>query len=354
MLLYPRKAPMFVKFPSIESFRHLRKRVELNATYTGRDEYDNPQYGPLVPGSLPTLTFRGTTKLHGTNSGVVRTPDGEFHPQSRGRTLTRTEDNYNFAKFVLDEVSAEVWEDLFRMVFGSMCDKFACVLYGEVCGKGVQSKVGVCALDRMFVMFAARLVNEDEEVREWLPLASMVEAPDSRVFNVFNSGFFEIEIDFNKWEEAQEKLTELTLIVENNCPVAAKLGEGGIGEGIVWQCTTPSYESSQFWFKTKGEKHKGSSSKTKVEADPAKVANVAAFVEQTVTEARCLQGIDYLIEMGHPLTKKSTGAYLKWVGGDVFKEEYDVLEVSGLTRKDVGGPVANFARKWFFSYLDRS
>jgi hypothetical protein len=61
-----------IKFPSIESFRHLRKRIELNTTYEGRDEWDNPIYGKVVPGSLPTLTYRGTTKLHGSNAGVVR------------------------------------------------------------------------------------------------------------------------------------------------------------------------------------------------------------------------------------------------------------------------------------------
>ena len=47
---------------------------------------------------------------------------------------------------------------------------------------------------------------------------------------------YEIEIDFeNPDKSVEEQLAELTLQVENQCPVAEAFGIKGMGEGIVWE-----------------------------------------------------------------------------------------------------------------------
>ncbi len=44
------------KFPSIEQFRHAVRAVRDRASFNGTP--------------VPTLRFRGTVKLHGTNAGI--------------------------------------------------------------------------------------------------------------------------------------------------------------------------------------------------------------------------------------------------------------------------------------------
>ena len=80
--------------------------------------------------------------------------------------------------------------------------------------------------------------------------------------------------------------------------------------------------------------------------------SLEAFLDAVLTEARLRQGIDWLKEQGHPLSRKSTGAYLRWLFGDILSEESDTLQASGLSQKDVGGPLSHRARRWFFNWLD--
>jgi hypothetical protein len=48
----------------------------------------------------PKIVFHGTVKLHGTNGGVMRLPDGRFRLQSRNRFVSLDSDNMGFAKFM--------------------------------------------------------------------------------------------------------------------------------------------------------------------------------------------------------------------------------------------------------------
>ena len=68
----------FIKFPSIEQYRNIVKRVQHSARYVGYNEEKNePIINPFA--EMPTLTFTGTVKLHGTNAGVC------YDPKDRGR-----------------------------------------------------------------------------------------------------------------------------------------------------------------------------------------------------------------------------------------------------------------------------
>ena len=81
--------------------------------------------------------------------------------------------------------------------------------------------------------------------------------------------------------------------------------------------------------------------------------SIDEFVEKTVTENRLQQGIDKLREKGLEVDSKNTGEYIKWIMGDVFKEELDTLVGSDLTTKDVSSKMAVKARNFFLQYIEQ-
>ena len=87
---------MMIKFTHIEGFH--------NVVRTYEKMHNDPE---IFRYRLPApVTFRGTIKLHGTNSGVVLTPDA-IVPQSRNRELSTEDDNYGFAAYVAQPEVAE-------------------------------------------------------------------------------------------------------------------------------------------------------------------------------------------------------------------------------------------------------
>ena len=341
------------KFPNIEQFRHVIKKVEFKTCFT--DEV-NPDGYPILlsknEATLPVLGFHGTTKLHGTNAGVSRMPDGTLTPQSRTRALSTQSDNHQFAQYV-EDVPTSVWERLFSEIFrASELQDCECTIFAEWCGKGIQKNVGIAKLDKMFVIIGAKSYDGDDS--RWIPLSGINDpeicAIEHSIFNIFHFPTFEIEIDFLHPKKAADLMATLVKQVEDCCPVANHFGIQGLGEGIVWRCITPGWESSKFWFKTKGDKHKVTKERKKVPVDVEKAASVSEFITRTVTDARCEQSIN---DQNLELSRKSTGAFLRWMGQDVIKEESDTLEASGLTWKEVAGAVNKAAKDWFFARIDQ-
>ena len=76
--------------------------------------------------------------------------------------------------------------------------------------------------------------------------------------------------------------------------------------------------------------------------------NIKEFIQYAVTENRCKQSIDKLREQNLPLTRNSLGEYLRWIVNDIFKEEMDQILANGFTTKELGSPISNKARIWFF------
>ena len=85
--------------------------------------------------------------------------------------------------------------------------------------------------------------------------------------------------------------------------------------------------------------------------DVEKARSIEEFVNNCLTESRLEQGLDYLQEMNFPLNEKSTGDFVRWVNNDIWKEESDTAEASGISRKDLGKPISSRAVKWYFSKL---
>lgn len=333
-----------ISFPSIPQYRDVIKQIQQSA-----------KHHVVV---TPTVTFKGSVKLHGTNAAVVLGLDGEVYAQSRERVIDPLSDNAGFATWL---VQHKQWfkNILEHLLTYTTSDEQVPQIYGEWCGGNIQKGVGLSKLPKMFVIFGVR-ISENAESQNWLDvniLRGIEGKPDNVHLSTDFPTFF-MNIDFNKPEQSQQALIDLTIEVEKDCPVARKFlpdtTDELIGEGVVWEAVQTEelpFSVQGLRFKTKGEKHSVSKVKVLVPVDLEKVASVDEFVEKTCTENRLKQGLVKLREMGLEATSQNTGVYLKWVMNDIFKEDMETLSESGLTTKDVTGKLSAKARLFYLSNL---
>lgn len=350
-----------IKFPSIEQFRNVIRNSEFKAR-NSFDEKGEKVFNRAAP--LPKLNFHGTVKLHGTNAAIVFMGE-EFIYQSRERVLTLDEDNAGFVDhmhyFLAGESTKKSTsggptpaEFAVSCVMDSFCrgveptkENPLCI-YGEWCGGNVNKGVGINGLPKMFVIFAVKFNDE------WQDLDSLnIEENKLGIYNIEDFATWDVCIDMEDPKLMQNTLSELTIKVEEECPVAKHFGNTGVGEGIVWKCSTEGWNSSDFWFKVKGEKHQASRVTTLAPVDMEKHAKLTDFVNSVVTDARCEQGLQNLVnEQLKPFEMQSMGDFIRWVVGDIMKEEGDTIEANGFNRKQLGSPISEKARKWYVEALN--
>lgn len=314
------------KYPSIEQFRQVIREVKSRHDFVGKDEDGKVIYQHTS--DYPVLDFKGTVKLHGTNAGIVFYKDRvEF--QSRERVLSLTSDNAGF-------MLAMSAKDLSFLISGIAFEESVAV-YGEWCGGSIQKGVGLSKLPKMFVIFGYMADGH------WVD----INRSDSNqgIYHIDDFPTFNVRIDFNYPEQIQNRLIELTLQVEEKCPVAAHFGVDGVGEGIVFTCVSdPTIK-----FKSKGEKHSASKVKVLNAVDTEQVESIREFVEYAITENRLKQGLQYLSENGFELSPKSTGDFIGWVVRDVIKEEQDTIVKNQIDLKKANGIIAAKIKAWFFN-----
>lgn len=315
------------KFPSIEQLRSIVRTVKQQHDYQGKDENGDAIY--QHNSNYPTLKFKGTVKLHGTNASIVKYFDGRLEYQSRERVLSLEQDNANFMMSMMGK-------DL-SFLFSGIEFNHYCAVYGEWCGGNIQKGVALNGLPKMFIIFGVKIddVWVDVEPRD----------NDQKIYHIKQFPTFDIEIDFNNPELIQNKLIEDTLAVEDECPVGKYFGVSGIGEGIVYKCTT----DSNLIFKSKGKKHSVSKVKTLNSVDVEAMEGIQEFVDSVVTENRLEQGLGYLTEMGIDIDSKTTGEFLRWVVTDVLKEETDTIVANQFEMKKVKSGIVSKARVWYLN-----
>lgn len=209
----------------------------------------------------------------------------------------------------------------------------------------IQKGIAISGLPNMWVLFALKVDDVYKDFSQY-PHLKMEE---HRIFNIYQFENYTVDVDFNHPEIAQNKIVELTLKVEEQCPVGKHFGKTGIGEGIVFECIT---DDSRYIFKSKGEKHSVSKVKTVASVDIEAIESMQEFVDYAVTENRMKQGIDKMIEMGIPLEMKSTGEYLRWVYNDVIKEEVDTIVKNQIDLKKIGSFISTKARIYWQKHLN--
>lgn len=314
-------------FPAINQFRSTVKAERDWATY-----HNDP---PRV------RTYLGTVKLHGTNAGISMQADGEIIYRSRTRVVSPDDDNCGFAAHMAAH------ESVVREVLGALPSNGEMIsVFGEWCGQGIQRGVGISAEPKMFVVFAARIGSE------WIDASSVGRAAEARIFNIRDFPSWQVEIDFDHPEKAQNVLRGITEKVEQECPVAAAFGHIGVGEGVVWM-PIDGDRDSRYWFKVKGEKHSATKVKVLAAVDVERFQKRDELVAALVTIERMKQGLDlHVNEFKRPLDMTGIADYLRWVFADITKEDADTIDASGFTPKDLGKGVSDIARRYYIAAVN--
>lgn len=347
-------------WPSIESFAHVRKAVEAYGE----------NVGPTSIAHRETIQYRAKIKLHGTNAGILIKNNGkDVFAQSRTSIITTGDDNAGFAAWV--ESTRSYWENL-----GEMMNYDPIVVFGEWCGKGVQKGVAISQIDeKIFAIFAIQLGDslicvEPEMISLALSIPSLklpknvhvlpwfdFAASDGDNKNVINIDYLDKEIMVSEIERVESLVTQ----IDGSDPWVKEVFKvDGHGEGLVWYPVSLADKDSNvdrnslsgYMFKTKGEKHKVVKTRELVPIDPEVVANVDAFVEMFVTEARLEQGAREVARGELVFEHRLIGPFIGWFGKDVNKESEAELEASGLVWKQVAKAVTNKARSWYLKKIE--
>lgn len=375
---------IFSKYPSIEQFRHFLKEANY---FRNLEDID-------IAKQFEKIKLVGSVKIHGTNSAIVYDPfTKDIYTQSRNRLLSLDEDNAGFATYV--EANKEFYKETLVKIYDSLSKNYVLVdehskdgagkampkklfVYGEWAGKGIQSKVAVSEVDKFFAPFQIKLTDNSEVVyfcanlgnldlykqndscyyKDVLFAVNNLYSEEHRCFPISLFEKFEVEVDMSMPEKAQQEIVDMTIRVEEECPVGKYFGVSGVGEGIVFNGFVQYTENGKkklkhFSFKSKGEKHSASKVKTLNPVDVEKIGKINEFVDYAITEQRLEQGVAYLQEMQYEVEVQNIGVFLKWIVSDVMKEENDTIEANGLDKKLLPKKISEKARKWFFERLNK-
>lgn len=334
-----------ISYPKIQQFRNIISNINREITFIGLDENGEAVYDPSI--LKPTLTFKGTVKLHGTNAGVCYNEKDGFWVQSRQNIITPEHDNAGFAFF------AENNKSIFLEMFKSIKDYYTLdnlnntiSIYGEWAGKGIQKGVGISEIDKSFFIFGVKISNlNDENFKAyWIPSTGL-SSPVAKIYNVEDFKTFSIDVDFNMPQISQNKFAEITEEVERECPIAKALGvDNGIGEGVVWKV---EYKGSNHMFKVKGDKHSVTKVKKLANVDVEKLNSIQEFVTYSMTENRFNQGLENIFPDNN-IDIKKLGDLIRWVINDIISEEMDTMFKNKLQPSDVNKYISQAVKEMFF------
>lgn len=335
-----------VKYPKTPQFRNVVYSIKKASTFVGLDENNEPIY-KSNNAQLPKIKFTSTVKLHGTNASVCYNLHNGIYTQSRNNsfTLDKTDSHYGFTDFVSER--KEIFQNFFNNIIREnsfTIDNPTITIYGEWVGKNIQKGVAISNLEKSFFIFGIKISKPNNEKFEsyWVS-CNKFKFNNERIYNIHDYEKHTIEIDFNTPEMSLNILSDLTLKVENECPVSKEFGFSGIGEGLVW---IGHYNNKRYIFKTKGEKHSNTKVKKVATVDVEKLNNIQDFVEYSVTENRFNQALENIFE-NNSLDIKKLGDVIRWVIKDISEEENDTLTKNNLTQKDVNKYISNKVRKMF-------
>jgi hypothetical protein len=342
-----------ISYPEIGQFRNIVSSILRMVNFTGLDEKGEAIYDPSIP--KPTLKFNGTVKLHGTNAGVSYNAHDGLWVQSRENIITPQQDNAGFAFFV--ESHKDVFLQMIMEIFVNnkmqKDDQIHTVtIFGEWAGKGIQKGMGITNLEKSFFIFGVKISKiEDPEFKAYWVDSSYLRSPENKIYNIEDYQTYEIDVDFNMPQLAQNKLVEITIDVENECPVGKAFGFSGIGEGVVW---STEFKGSVHRFKVKGEKHSASKVKVLAEVDIEKLNSIKEFVDYAVTENRFNQAMEKVFGLSKEnIDVAKLGDLLRWMVTDIMKEEMDTMVKNNIEPKEVNKYISQKTKEMFFTTYNK-
>lgn len=327
---------MLIAWPEITSFHNIRKYTEAH---------------PEILNNKSTVKYMPKIKLHGTNAAIQCHKDGVIICQSRESIITPEKDNAGFARWV--KSNEHLWQKNVRDV----------ILFGEWIGKNIQkSGVAVSELySKCFAIFAARplengsILGDDLWKDPNVLLDFITDIPHTYVLPWYNNG-----LTVN-WSGTAEDLSQTTDLinewvskVEANDPwVDATFGIKGMGEGLVFYPVSDEHQGNinfgNLCFKAKGEAHKNIATAKPAQLDPSVAANVDAFIDLVLTDARLEQAANATALTQKIFEMPLLGKFVSWIEKDVQKETKAEIEASKLEWKLIQKPLINKARIWYIS-----
>lgn len=334
---------IFKSISKITLFQELIKKVNRISDFRGFDDNDEPIYEHTV---RPTINFKGLVKLHGTNMGISYSPSTGIIAQKKREIIEKDHlrGNYGINVFVQVNKKRELTELISSLWEKNCSGDDIITIFGEWAGKGVQTGVGISKHDKAFYIFDCRIFDPINGVYRYLDISDL-EINIDGVYNLNDFETYSIDIDFDNLEPSQETLIKITNEIEENCPVAHKLGEGGIGEGAVW---VGNYEGTRLVFKTKGKLHAGIKTEKLVNISTEVLESIDDFVEYACTINR----IEQAIQETDSKNKSDMPKLIKWISTDIITEENSAMVENNLDWKQVSGKVNNKVREYFFNKIN--
>ena len=367
----------FLKYPSIDQFRNYLR----NLNYWKDILALQPEE---LRHQLNKITLHGTVKIHGTNACVgYDVKKDKLFFQSRNNIIAVGNDNAGFAQYATDNENfyKNAIKEVISIYQDECCEPYELdnvYIYGEWAGQGIQKGIALSAVERFFSPFQVAFVKDDVIVNCLDFGTGFYESENKikeilfnekvRCFPVTVFPTYCVELNMDNISDVQQQIVNLTLKIEDECPVGKYFGVNGIGEGVIFTSINaikfyPIEENhiqlhkpleSKFLhlnFKSKGMLHSVSKVKTIVPVDVEKIKKEQEFIEYAVTENRLNQGLEYLKENHLELDVENIGTFIKWIVGDVMKEEIDTIRENGLSEKGVPKLIGNKAKKWFFNKM---
>ena len=321
------------KFTEIGQFGQMIGNIRSSHDYHGKDENGDNIYQHQTP--YPTIKFRATCKIHGTNAGIAKYKDGHYEFQSKEKQLSLEEDNAGFMSEMINKP--------YQKLFDGIEFNDHCVIYGEWAGKKVQGKVAIAELSKRFIIFAVRIDNIYQDMENYQHLKDN----EQDIYNILQFPHWYFDIDMNHPELMQNVIIEKTLEVEDECPVANYFGVKGLGEGIVLSHIDGNTNHS---FKSKGLKHSNSKVKVMRVVDNDKINALMELADKVTPSWRLDQFFTDANNLmnGGQIDRMNMGTYIKMVIADVQKEEMDVITEAGYEIKDLGKYISDIAKNFFF------
>lgn len=327
-----------VSWPEIEGFHNVRRSVQ--------------KYPELLGGSS-IVRYQPKVKLHGTNAAIQVRGDKVF-AQSRTQIITPGCDNAGFAAWI--ESQQQLWIETAR----DGTTEASMIYFGEWCGPGIMKGTAINKVaGKFFAVFAAADLRDADAplIIDPEALSMLVdEIPGVHILPWYGDA---IDIPMLETPEIVQpildRINAAVAVVEACDPWARDtFGVEGTGEGLVFYPRGRSRKGfSDLCFKAKGEKHKIVAKSAPAQMDPSVAANVDAYVEMVLTDARLEQGARAASGGDLAYEKRLMGPFLAWICKDVEKETEAERESSGLTWKQVQRPVSDRARGWYLANTEK-
>lgn len=352
------KTKRHISFPSIDQFKTIVSNINKHHNFVGLDDKGEPIYDLTKP--KPIIRFTGTVKLHGICSGISFNSIDGLWCLSKNEIITSQHDNAGFAFNI--ESKKDICIELIQEVaakYNIDLNTNTITIFGEWAGKGIQKNVGITNLEKSLFIFGIKITphidpSDLDAMKNspsyWVDSVGF-RKPEYRIYNINDYKTYSIDIDFNLPQLSQNKIIEMTLEVENECPISKDFGfSNTIGEGIVFSLLKQNGE--RLFFKSKGEKHAGKSKvKTLHVVDDEKIKKKQIEIAEKVTptwrlEQMLTESCDLL--NGGSIDNTKLGTFIRFVINDILKEELTVISEAGLEPKNINKYVSDIARKYFF------